>query len=207
MRAVATIQGGTISQRQWEALGRSPSYALIKQRFGGWQAAWQKAGVPARPRQRWTREALVQRLREVASLEGGPLTLEQWVERGYEPSTATAYKIAPWSELWAEAGYPLQSRWTDRRQRRRWTDVEILAVMKWVAGVHGGPISQRKWTDCSIQPCVTTVRNHFGPWGDAWERAGFHASRRRTRRPWWLLAQRADGAEADVLDLLEAVSL
>jgi len=182
---------GPLSAKGWNRLKLTPHATTIKAHFGGWQEACRKAGLEPLQHVRWTREAIVQQMRTVAAREGRKLTMAEWLQKGYEPSPYAVFSIAPWSELWAEAGHPTEARWAHGRTRR-WSDEEILAALRRAAVEHGsgGPVTIPAWGKLKLQPCVATIRNRFGDWQTAWDKAG--------------IAQMVEATREEVLESIRA---
>jgi hypothetical protein len=59
------------------------------------------------------------------------------------------------------------------RERHVWTDERIVAALEDWADANGDAPTQKKWEPARSVPSASTIRRHFGSWGDALDAAGF----------------------------------
>ena len=114
----------------------------------------------------WTEERIVETLRRVAGMYGGPITIAAWHRHEILPSPPTiVQRFGSWPAAWRAAGFPYHT-WTRPRD-------EILAVMRAVAREHGGlPLTKAEWQASRLRPCAATIVRAFGSWSAAWSAAG-----------------------------------
>jgi len=120
----------------------------------------------------WTRDTVIWRMRELGALEGRQLSTAEWEARHLQPSYATVLQIAPWDDLWEEAGYP-QQREGRYQKYRRWSDEQIASAMESAYLRFGKVLSMYEWDHFDLLPTDGTILEHFGTWRNAWARAGF----------------------------------
>ncbi len=149
----------------WARKGYSPSVAWYVTHFGSWVNAWKEAGVavPDKALKRsavimekngvkWTREVVLEKLREVGE-EYGKITLRRWDELNKEPSSSTVKNVfGSWEEAWKEAGYK-----DHKDEIIREKAVEKIKEL-------GTIISAKEWKTSHYTPSISPILRVFGSW-------------------------------------------
>ncbi|KXA92048.1 hypothetical protein AKJ64_04155 [candidate division MSBL1 archaeon SCGC-AAA259E17] len=104
-----------LSADEWRESGMKPSLGTICRRFGSWNEARRKAGldVTEKDAEKYSEEEILDALRDHPNL-----TMEEWKEKGLEPSWQTiAYRFGSWNEARKAAG--LTPRKSPKKKRDR----------------------------------------------------------------------------------------
>ncbi len=167
----ARLQTDSMSIRQWEELyPGSPKTATIRRRFGGWNKFLLAAGSSTRTGGlRWTRNQLLQHLRDALAQYGYVLSQDEWDRLFPQAGTPTAGTIARrfdgWKNAWASAGAePVHAR-------HFFSDEDILGILRHSFAVHGRTLTIREWEAQHCHPDFTTIHKRFGSWNKAWKKA------------------------------------
>lgn len=142
----------------------APSVDSIRTLFGSWEAALHELG--RHPNQTThTPEALITAIRDAdGSLGRSPRP----GEIGRHLAKAIRRHFGSW-----EAG--LQATGIEPQPRRRWTDKEILTLLRTWANEHGRLPLAKDWRDGdprAARPSARIVQHRFGSWHTALEAAG-----------------------------------
>lgn len=162
--------------------------------FGAWHAALVAAGVnPAtvRRRRRWTSEAVVQRIRQLAD-SGADLS---WTAVAHGPDRALAAaavkqcRFGAWETALSEAGIRDTS---PLRRTRRWDARTIRAAI--LARRQEGLAVNAKAVERDEPALIAAARRRFGSWSGALEHAGIDPELVSLRRS---SSRGVGGAKAD----------
>lgn len=131
-------------------------YSAAKRHFGGWHKAMLAAGLHARPRKKWTHQAVIAAIHEYHQ-QGHPLS-SLW-KQDVPLFTAAIRRFGNWNRALAAAGFP-------SRQFRRWTKERILWELRmW----HRQNLSRMRVPDPGLNGAVVRF---FGNFHRAWEATG-----------------------------------
>ncbi len=152
--------GEYVKLHDWQ--GPIPAYRYTRQ-FGSWLQACRQAGLRNVP-DHWTRERILDKMREATQEMNRSLTREEWVG---PPSVSHIEKVfGGWANAWREMGYDLPMS----RKPRSISDEQILDTVK---AVHGqmGYVSVAWWEKNIHKPSAALLRARFGSWENVWEQA------------------------------------
>lgn len=178
--------GGPLTPFEWKHASRSPSYALIRQRFGSWDDAWRSAGYTGQGlvgtgrrsvrRQAFDRRCKQLLVRALTEAGGRPLSQREWNEQKYGVSARAISRHFPsWSDAWRSVG-------VQQTPFKRATKEDMVRALR-QAGGSRGPISTTEWTSMGYRPGVNSIIRQFGSWKAAWmEAIGISPTRGRGRR-------------------------
>ena len=161
-----------------------PNREIVRERFGGWRAALQAAGLePPKSRNSWSAVEIIDAIRVFAEQEGRAPTGRDWSSLPesdhLRPTTTAVVKcFGSWNDGLAAAGFA--------PHRRDWSREEIVAALRESAQRHGKLPRASDWTRTSLpgelaHPSWATVVDHFGGWDEALRAAGFEPPPRSPR--------------------------
>ena len=139
---------------------RWPSYVMVETLFGSWRAGVEAAGFRT-SRREWSREGIVDALREFASAHRRAPTSAELEHDARLPSPATVR-----AHLGSMQGALDAAGLTVRR--RRWERDRIVAAIDGYRRRHGRLPTPRDWDRATAaHPHATTVLRRFGSWSAA----------------------------------------
>ena len=143
-------------------------------------AATDHPADPPGTRQRFTHEAIVAGLRELAALrgtEGSPARVpkaawDDWRDPAQLPSSVRLLqRYGSWNEACRQAGVPVVEQVVVSGPTQRWTDHQIAGwVARFLADAETGSsyAAYTGWAQARPDaPAAQTVRNRFGGWSAA----------------------------------------
>ena len=141
-------------------------FATAQKYFGTWHAAFAAAGIPSKPRKLWSRERILQELRD--GYQRGLRARKAFDRRLVE---AARLRFGNWPQALSAAGLPLP-------KRRRWTAQAVLDALK-ARHQQGLPMG-RIWKEDSGLCCA--MKSHFGGMSAALKILGLSLNRRTWTR-------------------------
>lgn len=199
-----------------------PWFSQVFRAFGSWNAGIEAAGFTPRPqygtsetnsanrkrkaiprkqinssRERyWTRERIIQRMRDYYKQYGVPPTSSEWLQpceivNGYRiwPTTGSVQKeFGSWSNGMKVAGFKPRTKYTSKRDRKEekrkrelkekrdkvWTKEEIFEIINTWAAEHRIPPTRTEWTTIPDRPSARRATEIAGvrDWNNLIEAAG-----------------------------------
>ncbi len=158
------------------------SPGTIRQRFGTWHAALERAGIPEMPprsfanRVKYSNEEMLAELRRVAELVGKPALIQlDFNEHSVMCGRAVLRRFGGWRKALESAGLGhLYFRATDvhKDTATRYSDETLLEELRRVAKLVGEPVLTYADFDRHSKISSVTVSRRLGGWFSALERAG-----------------------------------
>lgn len=178
VRELAGKLGRPPTSQEWAAAKMRPCLRTIMKYFGSWRNFLASAGLggvmqPARGYRgkRIQPEKILEGIRFLAGLVGGTPSARDWKRWEGRPcslSTVCGY-FQSWSRALAAAGVrpPASSR-----KNREDVRLGALAGVQKLAAELGRSPRMRDWIAAGMRPCLQTIRNYFGSWGNFLKAAG-----------------------------------
>jgi hypothetical protein len=136
--------------------------------FGSWRAMLRAAGMQAHQREPWTRQDILDALRDGAQRLGRSPTVALAKCDGPLPSvTAVSRHFATWNAGLHAAGLEVS-----RIAPRDWDKAQILAALRGFERNHGRAPTAAEFAATDSAPAANTVAAHFGSWNAALDAAG-----------------------------------
>ncbi|MGD9099390.1 MAG: hypothetical protein PVF45_02840 [Anaerolineae bacterium] len=153
-----------------------PTHVTYANRFGSWTSALKAAGLePYRLRPTFSKEQLLQILRDLAAELGYAPTTYEMQARQDLPSPATYHRhFGTWKAALQAAGL------TPGRRPPAHTDEQLLQILRDLAAELGRSPTQRELQARDDLPLLSVYCRHFGGWNAALEAAGLKLNRAKT---------------------------
>lgn len=140
------------------------------------------AGAAAASSRRFSDAEILAALRTAWEEAGRAPTVKEWLAEGRRPTpSVVSARFGSWVDALRAAGIPGAEPRAGIPSRRARTREKALALLREVAGRHGGPISMVAWDAAGIRPTAHAIAHTFGGWRRAWAAAGIEAPLRRRR--------------------------
>jgi hypothetical protein len=144
--------------------GRRPAHLRVQREFGTWAQALRAAGFDARS-PRWTRDEVIDALKEWTARHGHPPASTDWQDAtAHHPTAQTvAHHFGSWTNAMLAAGLAIKRRY-------RWQPEEILQAIRDWTRQHGRPPERADWMRSDPRgrhPSTGTVHQYFSSWNAA----------------------------------------
>ena len=174
LRDAAAELGHAPSPGELDAMDEYPSAWAYYTEFYMWDEALAIAGIDVQqlesPQLTYTRQELVESLREAAEFLGHTPSLNEINELdGFPSGTTYENRFGSWTGALAAAGME------PRSPPRGYDREELLAILHATADELGHPPSWGEMKQRDETPCPETFASHFGTWRGALETAGFES--------------------------------
>jgi hypothetical protein len=190
----AGVLGHAPSEREYTALGLSPSAASVRARLGSWQAALVAAGVATAASE--PADDPLARLRSLADVVGHAPTMREWDEAGACPTGRRLVKrFGSWRAVLQAAGLTAPARPGHRQRYSREHCIEALQI---VARRLGRAPTLELWGRIGARPTAPTIIHRCGSWTAALKAAGLSPAPARVR---------ARVSDRDIIDALRGASV
>lgn len=169
MKRVAALLPSELSKEQYKMYTDEdePSVISIERRYGTWNEALKKAGLP-QIRRRYEREEILESVRKFFLHFGEEeASYDFYRKSGWLPGATTIMrKFGTWENVLSELGLePKFSHYT-----KEWAITQVKEAAK----QNGGTITHAKYLEGSYKPSMTWLKAHFGSWRKVKEEAGFN---------------------------------
>jgi hypothetical protein len=194
--------------RQGDPNGERPSAQVVVRRFGSWALALDAAGLDSQPRV-WTRELIIEALREWTRARGHAATISEWSATppgdAHPNRRIVVNRFGSWKNALHDAGV------ADRRAARAvepparapsrriaFTDEEVIAALRRGAESRGRSPRRNEWNGRPrTEPGVRRVLNDFGSWNAGLRAAGLEVAHEMGK---WTREAVLDALRADARD-------
>ena len=155
-------QGRWLTIKEWDAQKLQPHSATIWYYFGSWRGAWNAAGVTLPPqwqdrrfvpRGTWTRELILNTLRQHARSDGTIMNVGDWSRSKLQPTHSTIYKFCgSYAQAIQSLGLVIVSNY---RWRQRTVQTEWQRAFQTLTKQLGHRPSRREWDAWPERPVDT----------------------------------------------------
>jgi hypothetical protein len=158
---------------------RWPAASSVQATFGSWRAAVRAAGLTAQRADPWTRQDVIQALRDSAARLGRSPTVADTRTQQALPSEPSVRRLfATWNAALRAARLPVT-----RVSPRRWEAQSIIQALRALADTLGRAptYAELERSDRARYPSPQTVAKHFGSWQAGLSAAGLAPAGRAAR--------------------------
>ena len=184
LQAAGGELGADFTHEDYKAISGArgwPSANAITARFGSWNEARRRAGLPVSRRleRGWEPEQLARAVRAAARRIGRTPLASDWDKLAREygwPSSATVIRRLG-SGSWVAA---IEAARLQRRSARAWSEPDVLELLRRDAHKRGRPPRRAEWARAEERrPTSCQVERLFGWWSAALEAAGLETYRQQ----------------------------